>query len=512
MTQINVFQKEPNVYITEAATPPSNPSGGPLGVGAMFGVAEWGPVGIATLVEGMADFERIFGKYISTTYPMHRQAKKFFENGGRSLYITRVVHYTTITDPSTKTSAQAIATLVDGSAAARIIVQGKYDGAKGNRVSIVCEDPSLAITNEFKMTVRLDGAAIEPPYDNLSLDATANNYFRKVVNNLSDWVYLSEGTSIAALSIAANTLVTLVSGTNGLTTLGTTDYIGDASAQNGIKAFNVIDDCLLVACPDADVTTDVTVRKEIGRWVDNDRVLNFGIHCVPASLAAIAAASFVTSTLALDSPRSAIYFPFLKDQDTGEYIAPTGAVMGVFARFANDANKGPWWSPAGTEAFLYGVAGVEFRLASDSAGKLNEKSINVIKIMPSGPTIWGGRTLAIAKAADFRYIGARLNTSNIEYLIAKNTQWAVNRPNDAGLWEQISQTVRRILLQRWRDGGFDGKLKTDAFSLVCDGTVNTQAQKVSGVVVCQIGIRNKQTAEFIWFNIAQLGTGAEITE
>lgn len=512
MAQLNVFQKEPNIYITEAASPPPPPSGAPLGVGAMFGVAEWGPVGQATLVESLAEFERIFGGYISTTYPSYKQVKKFFVNGGKTLYFTRIVHYTTISDASTKTSGQAIATLVDASSAARIIVRGKYDGAKGNRLRVEVEAGTAGITNEYKFTVKLDGVIAEPAYDNLSLDTTANNYFLNVINNSSSWVVTSEGSSVLALSLALSSLATLVGGTNGLTALATTDYIGDADAQTGIKAFNVIDEPIMIACPDADITTDVLIRKEIGRWLDNDKPFNFGILCVPNSHTPVAAISFVSNTLSLDCPRAAVYWPWIQDEDDNTYIAPTGAIMGVFARFANDITKGIWWSPAGTEAYMYGVKGIEYKAGADAAGKLNEKSINCLKVQPAGVCIWGARTLAKAKVADFKYIGPRLNTSNIEYLILNNTSWAVLRPNDEMLWQQITSTVKQILNRRWQDGGLDGTTPSTAYQIVCDGTVNTQAQKNAGIVVCQVGIRNKQTAEFIWFNISQLSSSATVTE
>jgi hypothetical protein len=512
MAQLNVFQKEPNIYITEAASPPPTPSGGPLGVGAMFGVAEWGPVGVATPVYSFAEWQRIFGGYVSATYPSYKQVKKFFLNGGQTLYFTRVVHYTTITDPGTYTSVKALATLVDASSAARLLVKGKYTGAKGNSLRVELEVPTLGVSGEFKMSVKLDGALIEPPYDNMSLDTQAVNYVKRAVEFNSNWIEIVEGSSVANLSIALNTLVTLVGGTNGLTTLGAADYIGDSIAQNGIAAFNIVEEPLLIACPDAAVTTAVSIPKEIGRWCDNTRVLNFGILAVPASHSPVAAISFVSSTLSLDSPRCAIYYPWILDEDDGTYISPEGAIMGVYARFANDTGKGVWWSPAGMEANLYGVAGVEYKVASDAAGRLNEKSVNCLKITPSGVNIWGGRTLAIAKVADFKYIGPRLNTSNIEYLISRNTSWAVLRPNDEMLWMQLKSVIDMVLRRRFLDGGLDGKKASDAFSIVCDDTVNTQAQKTAGIVVCQIGIRNKQTAEFLWFNIAQLGTGAQITE
>lgn len=516
MPQIDVFQKEPNVYITEAATQPNIPTGVGTSIGAMLGVTLWGPVGQQVLVDSLAMWESIFGSYISAGYPAQKQVKMFFKNGGKYLRFVRVVHLATSTDLSTKTSVSAFATLNGTNSTARIVVQAKYDGALGNNITVKVDVASNLVSGDIRIGVYNSGSLAEAVYDNLSLDVNSASYFKNIVNGLSNWITLIDTSNVTLVSVSLTTsmLATLTLGTNGLASLAGSDYVGDNSAGNGVKAFNGIDENLLIA--NVDMTSEpiaLLVDKELGRWCDNDRPFNFAILATPASLKLTNSyanlATYVTATLALDSPRSALYHPWLIDEDDGEYISPVGAVMGVYSRFAADVNKGVWWSPAGTDAKLYGHAGLSTSISSSVAGQLNEKSVNLIKnVVGVGTAIWGARTLAISKARDFRYIGPRLNTSNLELVLAVGTMWAVLRPNDAMLRSQITQAVENVLYKRWTDGGLDGATKALAYRIACDDTNNTQLTKNSGIVVCQVGIRNKQTAEFIWFNVAQLSSGS----
>lgn len=84
---------------------------------AFVGVAEKGPVNEATRVESFTDFVDKFGGYL-TTSDLAASVEGFFENGGTSAYVVRVVHYTDITNPATKSSAAATKTLLTDAAVA----------------------------------------------------------------------------------------------------------------------------------------------------------------------------------------------------------------------------------------------------------------------------------------------------------------------------------------------------------------------------------------------------------
>jgi hypothetical protein len=392
----------------------------------------------------------------------------------------------------------------------RIKAMALYDGALGNDLTIDVSEGTLGVAGEFKLEIKLSGELIENAWDNLSLDVDAPNYFKNIVNGSSRYIWLDEMPNVNDLNLSQT--ATLDGGDDGLTGLADSDYIGDPTAETGLQAIKVVTaDPLNIGCPDEDVKETALVRKEISRFVDYDMKTSFGISVAPEGYTPEEVLTFQDTVLTTDSPRSALYYPWIIDEDDNTLISPMGSLMGMFARFAEE--KGIWYSPAGTEARLLGTSGLERRIGSTNAGRLNEKRINVLKWLDGiGVVSWGSRTLAIATVADFKYIGVRLNTSDIEARVLRNTLWAVHRPNDENLWVAITRTVNQILNTRYLEGGLDGDTIDQAYQVICDKSINTQKVKNQGLVKCRIGLWNKQTAEFIWFTVTQFASGGTITE
>lgn len=75
------------------------------GVLAAIGLAQRGPIGVATLCLSWEAFVKTFGGDIGAAYaPL--AIRGFFAGGGERLYFTRVVHYSDITNPESNTSAR----------------------------------------------------------------------------------------------------------------------------------------------------------------------------------------------------------------------------------------------------------------------------------------------------------------------------------------------------------------------------------------------------------------------
>jgi len=71
---------------------------------------------------------------------------------------------------------------------------------------------------------------------------------------------------------------------------------------------------------------------------------------------------------------SAVFFPRLKIDEGGKdvFVGPSGAIAGLMARI--DGTRGVWKAPAGTEADLRGVTGIEYRFSDGENGVLNPKA------------------------------------------------------------------------------------------------------------------------------------------
>ena len=82
----------------------------PTSVGALIVTAERGPINTPVLISSEAQYRRIFGGPISTSYG-YESVSGFFSNGGSSIWIVRVAHYTDITNAATLTAVKASTTL-----------------------------------------------------------------------------------------------------------------------------------------------------------------------------------------------------------------------------------------------------------------------------------------------------------------------------------------------------------------------------------------------------------------
>ncbi|MEH2455951.1 phage tail sheath family protein [Nostoc sp.] len=115
----------PGVYVEEVDTGSKPIEGVSTSTSGMVGVTAWGPEKIATLVTGFADFQRQFGGYLdannysNASYLPHA-VEGFFTNGGKRLYIVRVLP-TTAVSAATYLVDQALPSTVNTTLAEKAI-------------------------------------------------------------------------------------------------------------------------------------------------------------------------------------------------------------------------------------------------------------------------------------------------------------------------------------------------------------------------------------------------------
>ena len=87
----------PGVYVEEVDSGSKPIEGVSTSTSGMVGVTERGPVGVATLVTSFPDFVRQFGGYLDdriytgSTWYLPHAVEGFFVNGGKRLYVVRVL-------------------------------------------------------------------------------------------------------------------------------------------------------------------------------------------------------------------------------------------------------------------------------------------------------------------------------------------------------------------------------------------------------------------------------------
>lgn len=132
-------------------------------------------------------------------------------------------------------------------------------------------------------------------------------------------------------------------------------------------------------------------------------------------------------------------------------IPNSSTIAGILAR--TDVTRGVWKAPAGNEARLRGIVGLEGRLTSRDITNLTSANINALKQMTSSTyVVWGSRTLS--SDPESKYVPVRRTALFLETSIEQGTAWAVFKPNNEPLWAQIRQAIETFMHSLFRQGAF----------------------------------------------------------
>mgnify|MGYP006921283389 CR=1 FL=1 len=153
-------------------------------VTGFLGITQKGPVGAATLINSVDEYDAIFGSYTADG-DVRQSIDGFFQNGGSQAYVVRTVHYSDASDATTKTSAKANAMLQTGTVAAyggsvTGSVVGPFNLAPGDTLIVDTDaiSPTTAtitavaatresssgtwvLTNGMTLLVALDGGGVQ---------------------------------------------------------------------------------------------------------------------------------------------------------------------------------------------------------------------------------------------------------------------------------------------------------------------------------------------------------------
>lgn len=203
----------------------------------------------------------------------------------------------------------------------------------------------------------------------------------------------------------------------------------------------------------------------------------------------------------IDSTYAAMYHPWIQVFDRSsnkpDFIPPSGAVMGVYAR--TDANRGVHKAPANETVFCTGLK-TEYTKAEQDA--LNPAGVNLLRSLPGqGIRVWGARTAS--SNSSFRYVNVRRLFIFVEESIKASTNWVVFEPNDVALWQRVNLTVSSFLENLWRSGMLAGSTPSEAFYVEIGPSTMSQDDIMSGRLICNIGIAPSRPAEFVVFRVSQ---------
>jgi len=326
----------------------------------------------------------------------------------------------------------------------------------------------------------------------------------------------ASGTGASAFtgSLLANVRQYTLSGGNDGTVPGFDEYVGSEVDQTGFHALDTVDLFnLMVLPPDAEIAEadHAEFWGPASIYCQSRRA--FLVIDAPPSWGEDGMAAIVQDTSQINDLRatvikdySAVFFPRIKYNASGliKLTGSSGAIAGLMAR--TDASRGVWKAPAGTEADLRGIAGLEVKLTDLENGVLNKLGVNCARIFPTGFVNWGARTMDGADdfGSEWKYIPIRRLALMIEGSLFRGTQWVVFEPNDEPLWAKIRLNIGAYMMGLFRQGAFQGSSPDQAFYVKCDSETTTQADRNLGIVNIQVGFAPLKPAEFVVITIQQI--------
>ena len=217
-----------------------------------------------------------------------------------------------------------------------------------------------------------------------------------------------------------------------------------------------------------------------------------------------------TTISGTNSDHSAYYYPWVQAPDPlfgnrPALFPPCGFVAGIYA--ATDAARGVWKAPAGIDAALTGVTGLQYNLTDPENGELNPQAINCLRqFRVYGDVVWGARTLQGSDEAgsQWKYVPIRRFALFLESSLYDGTQWVVFEPNDATLWGQIRLNIGSFMQGLFLQGAFQGTTPSQAYFVKCDGENNPQLSIDQGIVNITVGFAPLYPAEFVVIQIQQM--------
>src|SRR5579862_1551477 len=528
----------PGVYIEEISSGVHTITGVATSIAAFVGWANQGPIDEAVLVESWSDFETQFGGLTNSNglpNDLGYAVNQFFGNGGQQAYIVRLAWTQSLAAKSSAhlitcatASSQATSPSINSphfSGIGDVPLYASSPGEWGNSLLVTVSEPNPNPNNRFRVQVFMNQTKGSPilleSFANLSASSDDPQYAVTVINSDSQYITFTDPDNPSTLT---NPLV-----------------LGEAAGNYSLNFAGGADGSVLTP---NDNNFEIALGPDASPTSTNnyglrllDRVKIFNLLCVPGetqpatiqtlqAYCALKRAFYIvdcpqTATHAGllqgpgdmtgdNSPNSAYYFPWIQAPDplVGNRPAlfpPCGFVAGIYA--ATDAGRGVWKAPAGIDAGLSGVSGLQYILTDEENGDLNTVAVNCLRqFTVYGNVVWGARTLQGNDLAgsQWKYVPIRRLALFLESSLYEGTQWVVFEPNDEPLWGQIRMNVGVFMQGLFLQGAFQGSTPQQAYFVKCDSENNPQSSIDQGIVNILVGFAPLYPAEFVVIQIQQM--------
>lgn len=510
----------PGVYITERLLPAPIPAGASANAaGAVAAPFAQGPEAV-TLVTSWYEFTKYFGGY-NAAYPSTFGVAQFFNNGGRELYVKRIL---------ASNAGNAAVNVQTSGAVTVFTATAKNRGADGTNLRVQVTAGTVADT--YTVTVYKETVAGTPTnisndyllerFENVVFDPTflsSSDYANTVINTVSSYISISNNaTGIPVTGIYPLTMGGGVPNGGDGTTVVAADYTSYASTGTAVwNEFNSINRPLVVFTPNiyAVITTSTaTVTSAAASWA----AANNGFYVAETasgltvdSAIAVAQALSGNGSTAMYYPHTYISDPVGRGNGALRLVGPSGAIAGKY--LSTDASIGVFKAPAGLRSPVAGVVALErnfttteldnMNVGLPSAGTGSVAPLNPLRQIPgAGIVVMGARTLLQDGTAN-RYVNMRRSLIYIKARLKALTEFAIFENNDEKLWSNINAAIDSFLNEYRNQGGLRGTTPSQAYFIKCDAQNNPANLIAQGEVHIQVGVALQYPAEFIVIDLSQ---------
>ena len=535
---------------------------------AIIGPTAKGPVEIPTLVTSYSQFKQIFGGAItsgSDTYSFFTgiTAYNYFNNGGTSLLVARVVSgsYTAATSTAISASTQASsqpAFVLETLSKGIIMNSSSSEGSAGQLASGSADNVRWEISQRdtgsgtFTLVVRQgndtsNAKSVIETWSGLSLDPKASNFISKVIG---DYVY-NYNSSTNQIDVSGSypnkSAYVRVKSVN-LTTPDYFDNNGVAKSQYtaslplvasgsftgatgdvkvGANFYNTINSSNTQGLISDNYTNMVALLKNkddyqynvlvtpglykadysstVSNIILNTQDRGDAIYVTDMVGFGSTVGTAVTNAASLDNSYATTYWPWLQisDPETGKNVwVPASTMMpGVYAY--NDSVAAEWFAPAGfNRGGLSTVLRVEQKLSQANRDTLYLGKVNPIATFPGqGIVVFGQKTLQTKASALDRVNVRRLLIALKGYIGGVSNNLVFEQNSVATRNSFLSQVNPYLASVQQRQGLY-------AYKVVMDESNNTADVIDRNQLVGAIYIQPTKTAEFVVLNFNILPTGA----
>ena len=538
---------------------------------AIAGPTVKGRINIPTLVTTYSEYLSNFGSTFSSasdtyTFLTSISAYNYFQNGGTSLLVTRVVSESTAWAPATSSFISAslgslgsvftLETLSPGTIMNSTSTETSGSLASGSaenyRWQIVSPNTSSGV---FSLVIRQGNDNSRNPsiletFANLSLDPKSPNYIARVIGdqtiqvrgsgadvylqtsgsfpNASRYVRVKE-VNLKTPDYLDNNGIAKPQYTASIPVVGSGSFgagIGD-NVKAGMKLYNDItgtdtqglvgasytDALNLLANPNEYRYNIITVPgltidsypTPIGTLITNTEDRGDAIAVVDLVLYAKTVTNAISSAATQDSSYAASYWPWCQttDPNTGQLVWVPASTMIPGVYAYTDKVSEPWFAPAGINRGGLGtVRQVEKKLTQSDKDNLYTGKVNPLATLPGRGVVVFGQKTLQTKPSALDRVNVRRLLISLKSYISQVADNLVFEQNTAATRNQFLSQVNPYLESVQQRQGLY------AFKVVMDDTNNTPDVIDRNQLVGAIYLQPTKTAEFIYLNFNILPTGA----